>query len=293
MGQRVLRGSTATLETYPPVFAQASAATARVRTPTFELPDDGVAAAVDSLSTTIDADADAGEVSLTVASATWVRGRRYVATSTIDERVVLLAGTSGADTTLSLQEPLPTQLQATSTIKGMRISLALTAPQTAELSEACVVEWTATLDGVEHTWSDDFAIVERNQTYLLDSVKLTQSSPFCRRMQSDADADFSEMIEAAWSRYVELPLLAKGIKPDLIISRSELVPVHIAACEHFAAQSSLDIEQATRDEKKEELNSALSMVLNSTSLWIDDTSQALTPPEPTKVRLYNTTIVSR
>lgn len=293
MAQRVLRNSTATLVTYPPVHAQASAATARIRTPTFDLPDDGAAATVDSLSTTTSAAADEGETSISVASATWARGRRYALT-TGDQRFPILSASDGAETTLVLREPLPMPVASGAAIKGMQVSIALTEAQTAELSDHCLVEWTATIDGEEHVWVDDFAIVERSQSYTLDSIRLSQDSPFCQRMRGDSDADFSEMIDAAWRRYVELPLLAKGIKPHLILSRRELEPVHVAACEHFAAQASLDIDQATRDEKKEELNAALAMVLSSETLWIDTNAQVLTPPpSPSAPRPWNTTVVTR
>jgi len=292
MAQRVLRDSTATLETYPPVLAQATGTpTARIRTPAFAMPDVGATATVDSLSTDVSGDAAAGRVEIAVTTATWVRGRRYVATSTTSDVFPILSASSGPADTLYLQEPLTTALLTGSAIKGYRLSIALTSAQTAQLSDQCVVEWTAILDGVERTWAEDFAVVERDGVYTLDSVRLTQSSPFCRRMQSDADPDFNEMIGAAWRRYVEPALRAKGIRPQLWISRSELEAAHIAACEYLATQDMDDA--AMRAEKRAEFTAALTLVLASETLWIDDTAQALTPPDPAAPRAWSRTDLVR
>ncbi len=294
MGQRVLRGSTATLETYPPVLAQATGTpTARIGTASVPLPDAGSNATVDSVSTEVSGDAYAGRVEVAVDSATWVRGRQYIAESTTGDLFPIMASTDGAADTLYLKEPLPTALLTDSTIKGYRISIALTALQTADIGDQCVVEWTATLNGVTMTWSETFEVVARDGAYTLNAVTLSQSSPFCRRMGGDTDPDFSEMIDAAWRRYVKPALLAKGIRPGLFISRDELEPAHIAACEHFAAQNAIDMPADVREEKRREWAQALDLVLSSTTLWIDTAAQDLTPPDPEAPREWAMTTVWR
>ncbi len=294
MSQKVLRGSTATLETYPPVYAQATGQpTARIGTPAVSMPTSGSNATVDSLSTDVSGDAAEGDTEIEVTSAAWQRARRYVAESTTGAVFPIISGSSGAADTLYLQEPLPTPLATGSTIKGYRLSIALTAEQTASIGNACVIEWTAILDGVSHTWAEDFAIVERDGEYTLDHITLTRSSPFCKRLQADSDPDFSEMIDAAWRRYVKPALLAKRIRPELFVSREELEPAHIAACEHLAAQSSQDMDSQVRDEKRREYSQALDLVLASDSLWIDSTAQQLTQPDPSAPRIWSSTMVLR
>lgn len=292
--QKVIKGSTETIETYPPILAQATGTpTARIGTPSVSIPTTGSTATVDSLSTDVSGDALAGRTEISVTSATWVRGRKYIATSTTGQVFPIISAQSGASTTLYLQEPLPTALLTGSTIVGYRLSIALTTAQTANIGDQCVVEWTAIIGGVSHVWMDDFAIVYRVGEYTLDHIALTRSSPFCKRLQQDSDADFSEMIDAAWRRYVQPALLAKGIRPELFVSRTVLEPAHIAACEHLAAQSAIDGDAQMREEKRREWSQALDLVLNSETLWIDHTDQSLTPPNPEAARSWTATQVFR
>lgn len=293
--QRVLKDSTATIWTYPPVLAQASGTpTARIGTSAVAIPDAGSNATVDSLSTDVSGDANAGRTEVSVASATWIADRKYIATPTTGGTFPILCAVGGASDTLYLKEPLPTALLTGSTIKGYRISIALTAEQTAQIGTG-VVEWTATLDGVSYTWADKFEVVERatGTTYTLDSVGLSQMSPFCRRLASDHDNDFSEMIESAWRRHIQPALLAKGIKPHLFVSRSELESAHVAACELFAAQSRINFDAAEVEDKRREMSAALEMVLNSTTLWVDSEAEALTPSPVPEQRTWMTTKVTR
>ncbi len=296
MTQRVLKDSTATLVTYPKTLAQATGTpTARIGTAASAMPAVGAGSncTVDTLSTDVAGDALAGDTEIVVTEATWVRGRQYVATSTTGDVFVIESASDGESDTLYLTEPLPTALLTGSTIEGFRISIALTAPQTASIASAAVVEWTATLDGVSEVWADNFEIVPRVGGYTLDTVSLMKSSPFCKRLQVDADNDFTEMIDAAWRRFVEPALLAKGIKPHLFVSRTELEPAHIAACEHFAAQGQIDGATETREEKRREWAAALDLVLSSTSLWIDDSAQQLAPPDPGAARPWTWSRVER
>lgn len=293
MSQRILKDSTSPLWTYPPVLAQATSATARIRTPAFDLPDVGSSATVDSTAADVTADALEGAIELAVDSTAWMRGRRYIATSTTGDKFPILAATDGTSDTLDLQEPIPSALLTNSTIEGYRISIALTADQTAELGTACLVEWTAVIGGQTYTWTDDFAIVARDAAYTLDAITLVQSSPFARRLKPDADRDFSETIDAAWRRYVQPALLAKGIRPHLFISRAELEPAHIAAVEHFLAQDGDSVPQDVRDEKRREYQEALTLALNSESLWIEDEAQNLPPPAPDGPRPWTVTLVTR
>jgi hypothetical protein len=290
---RIIKGSTETIETYPPTLAQASGTpTARIGTPAVAIPDAGSNATVDSVSTTVDADAYEGATQLTVTSATWVKGRKYLATSSTGEVLPIVSDTDGASDTLNLQEPLPAPLLTGSTIKGYRISIALTAEQTASIGR-CVVEWTATLNGVSEKWPDQFYVVERDAGYALDAATLSRFSAYARRMKPETDNDLSETIAGAWIRYLAPALLAKTIRPELFVSRQEMIPAHIAACEHYCAQNATSEEQETKDEKRREYGEALTLLLNSETLWINPDSEALTPPDPAAPRDWITVFVTR
>lgn len=276
--QRIIKASTETLYTYPPILAQASGTpTARIGTASTPMPDAGSNCTVDTLSTDVAADAYEGSTQLTVTSATWVKGRKYIATSSTGEVFPIVSDTDGASDTLNLQEPIPSALLTGSTIKGYRISITLTADQTSDIGKAAV-EWAATLNSVSEKWTDTFYVVERDGGYSLDAEKLSRYSAFCRRVRPDSDNDMSETIDAAWVRYIRPSLLAKGVRPELFISRDELESVHIAACEHHVAQQATDVAQDVREEKRRNFSEAMSLVLQSDSLWVIDDTEVIAEP---------------
>ena len=110
-------------------------------------------------------------------------------------------------------------------------------------------------------------------------------------MRGDSDEDFGETIDAAWRRFVLPSLLAKGIRSELFVSRTELEPVHIAACEHFLTLTSPD--QALREELRRAYSVALDLALSSTTLWIDDADQNLQMPDPNAPRAWSHQVVTR
>lgn len=275
--QRVLKGSTETIFTYPPTLAQASGTpTARVGTPSSGLPAPGAGTncTVDTLSSSLTVNAAEGSTRLTVASAAWVKGRKYLLTATTGEIIVVESLTSGTTTTLDIKEPLPRDVASTSTIVGWRISVALTADQTSSIGRA-VVEWTATINSVGEAWADSFEVVHIDGGYSLTADRLTILSPYCKRMRPDSDEDFREVIEAAWARHVEVPLLAKGLSPSRVVSRDVLEALHVTACELFLAEQ---FDPALVEQRRGAFADALTLVLNSKDLWVS-TSDSLSSPD--------------
>ncbi len=288
----VLKDSTETIETYPPVLAQATGTpTVRVGTPAVGLPDDYVSATVDSVSTALTADADEGDTSLTVTSATFVKGRRYLLTATTGEVIPVTCSKSATGTTLLLADPLPLPMLTNSTVLGWRLSVALLAEQTASIG-SCVAEWRAVLGGVTEAWADSFRVVERDGTYHLTGDLLVSSSPYATRLRPDADGDFSELIDAAWRRYLLPALLAKGLRQEQFVSRAELDAAHIAACEYFLSQQ-YEEDATRREERKREYNESLTLVLASETLWVTPSSETLSPPDPSAPRPWMVCEVSR
>jgi hypothetical protein len=289
----VLKDSTETIETYPPILAQAMGSpTARIGTPAAGIPDAGSSATADSVSTALTADASEGATSVTVTSATFVRGRRYLLTATTGEVIPATCAKSVTGTTLFLAEPLPMPLLTGSTVLGWRISIALTSAQTASIGR-CVAQWTATLGGVSETWADDFEVVERDGGYHLTADILQSSSPYCVRLRPDSDVDFSETIDAGWRLFMRPALLAKGLRPSQFVSREELDAAHVAACELYLAKQ-YDSDAQRREEKRRDFSEVLTLVLNSETLWVTEAeNDGLTPPDPDAPRPWTFTQVTR
>jgi hypothetical protein len=292
--QLVIEDSTETLETYPPILVQATGTpTARIGSPAtgFNPTAAGTACTVDSLSTSVDADAQEGATQLVVSEATWVRGRRYLITTTTGEVFPVVSQTSGLSDTLDVEEPLPRSVLTGATITGWRISVALSSTQTSTRGTG-VVEWTATLNGVSRVWEDTWEIVHSDGAYTLTADLLTRQSPYAARMRADSDVDYSEAIDAAWNRFVLPSLMAKQVRPHLISSRKVLEPAHIAAVEYLLAMTQ-DNDSQMRAEKKESFNESMSLILASRDLWVNPDNGDVTTPNPDTARPWSTTEVWR
>lgn len=290
--ERIIKDSTETLSSYPPILAQATGTpTVRIGTPAVSMPDAGSNATVDSFSTTLSAGADAGDTEMTIASATTVRGRGYLVTPANGEVFAVTAAKSATGTTMYLEEPLPVAVPVNATVSGWRISIALTADQTAELG-AAIAEWTAVLGGVTEVWAAPFRIVERAGDYTLNGDTLTRSSPYARHRKLDNDSNYSEAIDAAWRLFIRPALLGQKIRPEMILSQQELEPAHIAAVEHYLAQA-LEDDATKREEMKRALADALATLWQSRELWVTDETEVIAAPDPAAIPLYGFTRISR
>jgi len=87
-------------------------------------------------------------------------------------------------------------------------------------------------------------------------------------------------------------LLGQKIRPEQILSQSEVEPAHIAAVEHYLAQS-LEDDAAIREEKKRALADAFATLWQSRELWVADETEAITAPDPAAVPLYGFTRQTR
>lgn len=246
MALRVLLNSTETITTYPRLHADgtltshvATAATARRIGPGAS-DDVGtyVAATIDPISTTTQGAHQEGDNSITVAQAqSWVAGRRYLVTdATAGREIVVEATRSGSSTELWIAEPLICDIGNGSTVKGVAITVALTAAQTA-LVGAGYVLFHATVDGVTREWEEPFRVVRRITSIALTPTSLTQAYPIVRKLASATDTTLEEAINAAWHHLVVPALAARGVLDENIMADDVVEPMHGAATVlHLARQ---------------------------------------------------------
>lgn len=234
MEQRVLKGSTTTLVSYPRLRPQdlltapATSAQVKVWGPGGPVPAFG-AAVVDALATTVTADAAAGDAEIAVASATFERGRSYLLRAANGDAVVVESRTGGTSTTLHLAQPLNVDIEAGSAVVGFAVTRALTAIETTYVGQASAL-WQATVDGVAVEWSQYFRVVSRIPRALLTPTLLTKAYPSLLSMAQPTDVDLEETIAAAWEHQVVPLCEAKGVFDEDIISDESLIPLHALAC---------------------------------------------------------------
>ena len=243
---RVLLNSTETITSYPRLAADgvltshlATSATARRIGPGDDDPvGTYVAATVDPISTTTQGAHQEGDDSVTVAQAqAWVAGRRYLITdATAGREIVVVASRSGTSTELWLAEPLLSGIGNGSTVRGIAVSVALTATQTNEVGAGYVL-FRATIDGVVREWEEPFRVVRRITSVALTPTHLTQAFPVVRKLASATDTTLEEVINAAWHHYVVPALAARGVLDEDIMTDDVIEPMHAAACVlHLARQ---------------------------------------------------------
>lgn len=243
---RVLLGSTETITSYPRLHANgtltshvATSATARRVTPTN--PDaEGAytSATVDALSTTTQGAHQEGSDSITLQSAqTIVAGRRYLITdSTHGREIVVVATRGGSLTEMWLAEPLPCNVANGSTVRGVAITIALGALQTASVGAGYVL-FRALIDGVTREWEEPFRVVRRLTSIALTPTGLTQTYPVVRKLASATDTTLEEAINAAWEMIVSPALAARGVLDEDVMTDDVVLPMHAAAVVlHLARQ---------------------------------------------------------
>ena len=271
--QLIQKGSTDALLSYPLVrpvqghtLGQCTAATAKVTTPAVGSPA-SQSATRDTVSTATTADASEGATSLTVTSAAWVRGRRYLLDLTTGEQLIIKAALTATSTTLRLATPLPCAVLTGSTIKGLAVSVALTATDTGTEGEA-KVEWTATIGGIAYAWTEHFEIVRRVPRWELDSEELLRRLPEAAALRDRSDMAIDELIDTALEDELRPRLRARKIREADIISTWELVPAHVAAVVVVLARDPTRSREY-RQECESVLEQKIALALQDVDAWYD------------------------
>ena len=244
--QRILLGTTQSIVSYPRVMRDGivrpsgvpSSGTARRVTPLFaDLETAYVAATIDAVSTTTQGAHQEGDESITLAGATTiVAGQRYLFIDANHGRYIIVEATnSGSTTTMWLAEPLICDIANGSAVKGIAVSVALTAAQTAQVGPGYVL-FRATVDGLVTEWDEPFRIVRRITSIALTVTQLTHLYPIVHRLASSTDTTLEESIGAAWTALVQPWLAAIGILDEDILTDDVLVPVHAASVVYHLAK---------------------------------------------------------
>jgi hypothetical protein len=233
--QRVLKGSTPTLLSYPRLrpnqLAQAQpTGTPTVKVTTQATPSPTAAnATIDSVSTSVTAAAAAGSKEIAVGSATFTRGRRYLITFDGNTIVVESRNGGGATTTLRLVDALPCDVPDDALVEGFAVSRTLSTTETSLVGEGAAL-WTAQVDGQNLQWSSLFRIVSRMPTALLTEGELLRAFPVIASMMPAGDLSLENVIGAAWEHRIVPVLEAKGAFEEDVTSDAALVPLHALAC---------------------------------------------------------------
>lgn len=296
--QKILLGSTQTLLSYPRVGPGGewmrevpASCEVRIGTPAVSLPSTYDAATVDSVDTTTTA-ASEGDTSLTVASMTAVKGRRYLVGTlgavTGAQYIEVESARAGALTSAAMQlaEPLPMAVPASSPVKGWAVSHPLTATETAQAGE-CLALWRAVIGGVSYEWSQAFRIVRRIPVSILTPTRLTQSWPVVRTMRSRQDLDLEEIIRVAWEHRILPWAAANSISEEDIVAVDALEPLHAIACVQQLVINNPAIQPELRAAVEDRWNQLRETTLARKD-WYDVRQEADPPPRPDTPPLVRT-----
>ncbi len=282
--QHVQEDSTGSILTYPPQWLQGvpSSVTVRVETAAQSMPDEGAAesATVDSVSAVTNAAALAGATVLSFAvDPSCTADRFYLFTdSTTGAKFRARCRLTGA--ALQLSEPLPMALGAASAIDGIAVTHALTTAETATAGRANTIV-NATINGVDVEWFHQFRVVARQVNYTINAETLRNLEPDIERHQPAGDDDWSDVIQAAWDKFVYPDMARRGYRPERIVSWSLLEPWHASACLYHVIASNPNAEPDDKDRAKDMLHYHAENALQSIDTWYDasDSAGSDGPPE--------------
>ena len=269
--QRFLLGTAPTLVAYPPaesdgvpLLAKPSAADVRIGTPAVAMPAEGseVTATVDAVSTATTASSARGALTLTVTSATFVRGRQYLVVLASGSVLVVVSEKSVTGTTLYMTEPLLEDVASGCSVLGYACTRALSTAQTALVGRGTAV-FRATLGGVMIPFAAEFRVVRRLPAWPLTSEQLTSHAPWVRTKKLRSDVGSAELLRAGLDIHLLPALRSKGIDEEDIISTEPLFAAHVAACCLQALYNDRTSTPELRAEARDDFDRALVQALAS------------------------------
>ncbi|MGB1373640.1 MAG: hypothetical protein ACPG6R_11000 [Aequoribacter sp.] len=293
MTQEILEDTTQELLVYPPAefdFAPSSA-TVRVQTPAqgMQSSDDAEAMTVDSVSASTNAAASAGDTSLSFASdPTATVGRAYLLVdATTGEKIHVECRKSGA--TFYLANPLPIDIASGSVLDGLAMTHALTTTETRDAGNGLAIV-NAMINGIEVEFFHQFLVVGRGTAYTLTGAKLVELYPDIVRHKPSNEGGWTEVIKAAWVKYVRPSLLTRGYRTERIVSWGDLEPWHAAACMWHAIGLNPASDPEDRDRVKDEMKMLAGNTLQSVNFWYDGGANAGPDEAPEEPRVLTTMI---
>lgn len=288
-------GGSGTLVSYPPIVGLPSSATVFVATPSRARPAVAEVAAVASASANITHSHPRGDTTLTLATAVpIVRGRLYVISKAngVGARFTVRAANSGTTATVELADPLPIQILAGegATFSAFAVTFPITTAMTEEIGRGSA-EWSATVDGAVVTWAQDLRVVERLSAPRFTAADVVRLSPYAARLQPPDDLVFDEIIDFAWLYGVVPQLIAKGLRPERIVSWEAINPWHLAEIEKRLADL-FETDAAIIDRRMAAALTAATLALSGSQFWYD-AGDDLAVPDDDDQPTWSTSFVNR
>ena len=176
--QTVKKDVGGTLEFYPPEGV-ASAATITIKksdNSNLTTAVSGVSATIDSVSTTLSANADEGDTQVSVTSATGITAKRKYLVTASDGRVQEVTVMAISGTTISLLEPLNFAFVSTNTFNGYRLSYSLTAGNSDDNYKKLRATWSYTVS-VSYSYTQRIDVAENPFKSTLSFQRLSVFRP--------------------------------------------------------------------------------------------------------------------
>jgi hypothetical protein len=282
--QQIIKGTTGTLVSYPPppLAGPPSAVTVRLNTPNQQMPAAGVSATADAVSQTTTGTTSRGATSIALSgAATFVAGRKYLLTdATTGERVVVEAQKSGSSSTLYLAAPLDMDLASGSAVQGFAVTYPIDTTQSATEGRGVAI-WEATVGGVTVRWRQDLRIVLAYAAPQLQASDIAMLSPYSVRLKPPDDKSWGDTLDSVWRLEVVPMLMAKGIKPERIVSWEPVNALYIAALESFLAEN-YETEPEKAEAKAKRYATKQALTFANVRLWYDESDDLGRPGESTE-----------
>lgn len=213
------------------------------------------AASVDSVNTTLSAEAAAAAESITLTSVTGLVARRhYVLAGADGEREwVRVRSINSATKVVTLYEPLVSDYPVGAAFYGTELSAPVAAESAATLAEGYEARWTYTAGGEEHTGTTRWDVVHTAWPAQITTTQALRSYAgqlVGRDLQRPGNADFEDVLDHAFERVLE-DIRARGRDPSRFRSIDAWQRVvHEAALLHLAEQADV-LPASYRDQPTE------------------------------------------
>jgi len=235
--QRFREDTAGTLEFYPPENQVASAATLTIYKPagSGSVLQSSTNATIDTVDTTISANASKGARNVTLASAADVTaGVQYLLEQNGRVQPVEVRSVSG--TTAYLVNKLHFDFTSGATFKGYRLSYSLTATHTADVDRNYFAEFSYTIASAAYYAIVPFDVVEATDWYPTTLADVYARHPRAAWLLDDHDLDGYEALRVTWEQMLVPSLAAGGMHIERVRDYYHLVPLHVAFISEWLAE---------------------------------------------------------
>lgn len=268
---RVKEDTAGTLWHYPSQHKQATSATVTIYNSAGTEIQASTAATVDSVSTTLASDTARGARQIAVASATGITaGVKYMLVDSGRELEIEVRSVSG--TTVYLVQPLTFAASSGATVKGHRLTYALTTTHTQNKDDNYRAHWSYVIATVTYTEDSLFDVVAAVEYYPTTIRDVIARHPRIADLLQTHDLDGFELLRTSWQQRVIPQMDAKGLRIERIKDLSNLIPYHVAIINEMIAEheAMIDGDRITQLDIARQ-NSDNMLALYSTDVdWYDE-----------------------